>query len=462
MQSHIRDLRMGEIMARRIKRPRNRWKELISQGEAFSKKEVMLLYGAVGILCLLLGRGMELRAPFWITGTALCLIQVPGIYYRHRKAVCEQKRFTVANAYLTQMTQAFGASGKVILALRETRDTFPQGGMRQLLNHALSQIEKSCDVALTQQEVLEEIYRQYECERIRVLHDFMSKAEQRGGSFQEEFRLLESIRRLWEKARWDYRRNLITIRNMVSLEYLFLIWICIYILHQFPEDLQILELPLVQCLNTFLIVCFFLVFFQMDKRLCRSMLADRGSTGGKRSGKQLQKEKHRPILPAPIYRAWIHRRTRAEIIREFPGWLFDLLLLLQKDTVPVALARSMHHIPKVLEEPVARLVERLKEDPRSPEAYFSFLAQYKIPEMEGIMRKLYALSMGSGIRREVMELMIETNLNLLSEAEQRRLKFRGDILSVSYMLPTVPVMLCMVGYGVALIYMIFQNIMTFI
>lgn len=450
-------------MARKIKRrPGSRWKELISQGEEFSKKEVLLLYGAVAVLCLLLGRGMELRAPFWMTGTVLCLLQVPGIYYRHRKALYEQKRFATANAYLTQMTQAFGASGKVLLALRETRDTFPQGKMRQLLNTALAQIEKSCDVSLTQREMLDGIYRQYECERIRVLHDFMLKAEQRGGSFQEEFRLLESIRRLWEKTRLDYRRNLTTIRNLVSLEYLFLIWICIYILHQFPEELQILELPLVQCLNTFLIVCFFLVFFQMDKRLCGSMLVETRDTGRKRMSEQLPKKRNARLLPAPFYRAVIHRRTRAEIIREFPGWLFDLLLLLQKDTVPVALARSMNNIPQVLREPVAQLVERLKEDPGSAEAYFSFLAQYRIPEMEGIMRKLYALSMGSGIRREVMELMIETNMNLLSEAEQRRLKLRGDILSISYMLPTVPVMLCMVGYGIALIYMIFRNIMTFI
>lgn len=456
-------MRMGGIMVRRIRRrPGSRWRELVSQGEAFSKKEVLLLYGAVAGLCLVLGRGMELRAPFWITGTVLCLLQVPGIYYRHRKAVYEQKRFQTVNAYLTQMTQAFGASGKILQALRETRDTFPHGGMRQLLNGSLSQIEKSCDVALTQREMLEEIYRQYECERVRVLHDFMIKAEQRGGSFQEEFRLLESIRRLWEKARWDYRRNLITIRNLVSLEYLLLICICIYILHQFPEDLQILGLPFVQCLNTFLIVCFFLVFFQMDKRLCRSMLMETGDAGKKRMSEKSPKKKKLKILPGPFYRVWQYRKTRSRISKEFPGWLFDLLLLLQKDTVPVALARSMTNIPEVLREPVRELVERLKDDPRSPEAYFSFLAEYRIPEMEGIMRKLYALSMGSGIRQEVMELMIETNMNLLSEAEQRRLRFRGDILSVSYMLPTVPVMLCMVGYGIALVYMIFQNIITFI
>lgn len=443
----------------RARRPGQRWRELINQGERISRREIAVLYGMVCALCLSFGWGMRLRLPFAAAGTLLCLLQAPGIYYRYRKAEHERKRFVTVNSYLTQMTQSFGVSGKTLLALRETRDAFSPGEMRQLLNESLSQIEKSCDVALAQQEALQKIYRKYECERMRVLHDFMLRAEDRGGGFQEEFRLLENIRRLWEKARWSHRRNLIAIRNLVCLEYLLLVCVCIYILRQFPQELQILQLPLVQALNAFLIVCFFLVFFQMDRRLCASMLTEAGSGGRSAFAAIFGKGRRRR---GPLFRMWEFRMTRAQICRDFPGWLFDLLLLLQKDTVPVALAGSLSNIPEVLKGPVTCLVERLREDPGSPEAYFSFLAEYRIPEMEGIMRQLYALSMGSGIRQEVMELMIETNMNLLSEAEQRRLRLRGELLSVSYMLPTLPVMLCMMGYGVALMYMIFQNIMSVI
>ena len=61
-----------------------------------------------------------------------------------------------------------------------------------------------------------------------------------------------------------------------------------------------------------------------------------------------------------------------------------------------------------------------------------------------------------------MELVIDMNMTMLSEAEAQRLRLRGDMYSLYYMLPTVPVMVCMAGYGIALMVVIFRTIMTII
>ena len=102
----------------------------------------------------------------------------------------------------------------------------------------------------------------------------------------------------------------------------------------------------------------------------------------------------------------------------------------------------------------------LEEDPMSQEAYLSFLAELQVPQVENTMRYLYAVSTGVGSGQEMMELLVGINLNMLEESEKQKQKLKGDLLSVYCLVPTVPVMVCMMGYAAALIFVIFQNIVT--
>ena len=61
-----------------------------------------------------------------------------------------------------------------------------------------------------------------------------------------------------------------------------------------------------------------------------------------------------------------------------------------------------------------------------------------------------------------MNQVIDMNMTMLAEAENRRLRLKGELFSLYYMLPTIPVMICMAGYGAALMVVIFRNIMTVI
>ena len=78
------------------------------------------------------------------------------------------------------------------------------------------------------------------------------------------------------------------------------------------------------------------------------------------------------------------------------------------------------------------------------------------------MRYLYAVSTGMSGETEAMELLMKLSLGMLEEAEQRKLKRKEDMFSAYYLIPTVPVMVCMMGYAAALIFVIFQSITTMI
>lgn len=488
----------------RIRRGTSRRQKLEEQGERYEKKEILVCYGAVFFLVLLCGAGLGLKPGYLLTAMGLCMLQVPRLYFHYKKTRLERKRFNDANAYMAQMIQSFSGNGKILVSLKETRDTFPEGMMRKTLTKAVCHIEQSCDMELSEGEALGFLCGQYDCERVRMLHDFLAKAESRGGSCEAEFGLLENIRRLWEKNALSYQNTVILARNLVSFEYLLLMLVCMFMLRQFPEELTISHLPLVQGLNAFLVVCFFLVFCWMDKKCGQNMLRDKRRMSQKEAGEKLKYIQefygkramlhHLPyvfglsaislvfsvllgskgILLLGVFASLLclfagHIRyfytmqvIQSEIKAVFPGWLFDVLLLTQSENVSVALSKSIEKAPAVLRGDLKRLKKELEENPLSPDAFLCFLSEYRVAEVEGIMRKLYALSCGNGATHEVMNQIIDMNMTMLSEAESRRMKMKGDMYSLYYMLPTVPVMACMVGYGAALMVVIFRNIMTVI
>lgn len=495
-------MRRGVVLKR--KKGKNRRQQLALQGEKWEKKEVLICNGMVLLLALLSGAGMGLKPGWLIAAIALCMLQVPSLYFHYKKARLEQKRFQEANAYMAQMVQSFSGSGKILTALKETRETFWGGVMHQTLTQAVCHIEQSCDMELAEGEALGFIEKAYDCERVRLMHDFLKKAESRGGSCESEFGLLENIRRLWEKNALRYQNTVRLARNLVAFEYLLLMAVCMFMLRQFPRELTILELPFVQGLNAFLVVCFFLVYRRMDKKCSKSMLRDTrrmDELGAKAKltyirrfcGKQafLTQLPYALTLLAlllfwcvaagnfvifPIGLVIVvlvcfagHTRyyytmymIRWEMKSVFPGWLFDVLLLTQRENVAVALAKSIERAPAVLKEDLKKLKLELEQSPLSADAFLGFLAEYRMPEVEGIMRKLYALNCGKGACKEVMNQMIHMNMTMLADADAQRLKWKGDLFSLYYMLPTVPVMVCMAGYGAALMVVIFRNILTMI
>lgn len=430
-----------------------------------SKKGILTEVLLIVAFCLLFGTGLQLRAGYLLAGTALCLLQAPGLYRNYRRSCCERQRFRDVNAYLAHMVQAFADSGKILTALRATRDIFPKGSVRQLLTRAACMIEQGSDPELAEEEALALIREKYDCERVRTLHDFLRKAESRGGSCNREFRLLECMRQSWEKSSVKYRQTACMARNLVAIEYAFLILICIFMLRQFPDELKILNLPLVQGVNMLLIVFFFVVYGRLDRKLGQSMLADPNLMSEQqvraRFGRVRRLQEKRSLFRYPSGMLALVS-LRSEVRRVFPGWLFDVLLLMQSENVAVSLFLSIEKAPPVLREELKAMSRTLKEDPASQEAYLSFLAELQIPQVENAMRYLYAVSTGMSGETEAMELLMKLSLGMLEEAEQRKLKRKEDMFSAYYLIPTVPVMVCMMGYAAALIFVIFQSITTMI
>lgn len=68
------------------------------------------------------------------------VFSTPGVYSGYLQKMYEQKRFADASTYMEQMLYAFQKSGKVLSALKETKETFEPGHMRDVIE-AITHLE---------------------------------------------------------------------------------------------------------------------------------------------------------------------------------------------------------------------------------------------------------------------------------------------------------------------------------
>ena len=121
----------------------------------------------------------------------------------------------------------------------------------------------------------------------------------------------------------------------------------------------------------------------------------------------------------------------------FPGWLLDLVLLLQSENVQVALIKSRTHAPEILSRDLELLCDRLSMEPESAEPYHDFLKEFHIPQVHSAMSMLFSISMGNSSHGDQqMGELISRNLEMLDAAETERLK---NLCSGMYLLFLAPV-----------------------
>ena len=335
----------------------------------------------------------------------------------------EMETFRLINSYMSQISQSFVRSKNILSALQETADTFPKGSMQTHLLEAIDiLLLEGGDIYSAEKKALECIETFAPCERLHTLHEFMLLAENQGGDCQKEFVLLEKMRLAWERAMLKYHQTLTETRNLTTFLYVLMLLVCVFVLHAFPEDLTIVQIDFIQVTNWILVSLLIVFFAVLDKQLCGQLL--------------------RP--PSKM-------DTKRELEAAFPKWLFDLMLLMQRESVESAILHSLSTAPEVLQPELQTMSQSLLAYPGEISVFTSFLADYKLPQVEMNMRKLYALSIGAEQKEDSINFMIEANMDNLMHSEEKRYELKGGLSTLFQFLPLLLVSLGMLSYCVAII-----------
>lgn len=474
-------------------------------GEEYDKKEAGLYYAGILLVAIILGLLLELNPLDLIFVLFVYVLFVPKIIYNQKKHAFEKKRFYDVNAYMSEMTQEFTSKGTIHKSLIETADTFTKGRMHETLYEAIDMIENSSgNFREVQENALKIIESKYDCEKIRNLHTYLLKSEQLGGNVESEFRIIEKQRKAWSKAVEEYYRKLEQNRLDGMVIYGGLLLFCAWFMHAFPEDLSIIGLPGIQILNTVMLALFVVFFVVLDTKLNTSLLKEAEVMSQERAtelftdiqnyDQKVEKKKYLKVVVLSIicsvlliilkpttfsfamgiiltvFALNLHKiilmlkiyQVKKEIKKEFPKWLFDVALLMQRNSVDGAIQKSRENASPVLSAEVKRIGDILERRPADADAYMSFFADFNILMIENTMRSLRSLALGERGSNEVMVELMESNLQRLEKAEKDSLSRKGDLSSAVELVPVGLITIGTIGYCVGLLFVALNTVLSLV
>ena len=129
-----------------------------------------------------------------------------------------------------------------------------------------------------------------------------------------------------------------------------------------------------------------------------------------------------------------------QIKYQFPIWLRQIQLLLQNNTVLVALELSSKNAPPLIQEDLNQLIQQIQEDAIHIQPYLSFLNQYHLLEVERAMKLLFRYNtVGKDGSEKQLNRMIQTTTKWLRNERKDHNNAKLTRYSFISLLPLVAV-----------------------
>ena len=370
-------------------------------------------------LCLALGlsRLFMLEGALKAAFAAVTLLFMPLFIINAARAKEALQRFSDVNTYIEQFLYSFVKTGKILDTLRDVEIVFEDGTMKRKIDMAIHHIENSYDSSKTE-DALGIIEREYNIADLSTVHDFAINVEKDGGDYQKSAMILLEARQDAAKRGLSYLNEKKHLRNKVGMSVIVTVLLCLMIFKVTSQMSRRVALsPFTQAGTLILLTLDIFIFYRADRRYARDDLS------GQRSDDYAYKLREKwdkyikdhcgKINPLKkiFYKADM-RAVKRQIEIEFPSWLLNMSLLLQNDSVFVALERSVENAPLIIKKDIEELIRKLSLDPFSIVPYMEFLKEFDIQGVNSAMKVLYSLSSnGNGSSQdEIGELLRQNRL----------------------------------------------------
>lgn len=410
--------------------------------------------------------------------TVFLLLRVGYHKKLYRQMKEEMLRFDESAEYMDVFLYAFVKEEKVERTLTDVEAALVDGAMREAVRDAVDHIQMTFDETEVMRESLRIIERQYACSRICAIHDFALHVESYGGAIEKPVNLLLEDKNRWEKrirlAMKERRKMFADIAMSIAAS----LMICGIILYLPVMNMDISRNILSQILTVIVVILDDLILSRAQKYMAVDWLSLELGTDEEDADRiehyyQYNEKKDRwlsviltLIMLTGVFAAFYFEKNafsavglllavvmanqhrigrslaRRNLIKKikcaFPGWLMDMVLLLQSENVQVALIKSQEYAPGILQKDLQLLVDRLEIEPESAEPYHRFLREFQIQEVHSVMSMLFSISMGNSSRADQqLEELIGRNLGMLDAAETERFRNLSSGMYLLFLAPVV-------------------------
>jgi hypothetical protein len=453
--------------------PKNLQKKVDMYGYHFSWKThaVMIFLALAGVIGI--GAVFRLKAGGVVIALTAVIMMLPVLVLDMYHKMYEQKRFADAAEYMEQMLYAFQKTGKILSALKETREIFEEGKMRSCIEQVILELEFG-DFSAGEnvfESALEPIESQYQCPKIKMLHELLINAEEHGGEMSESALLLLEDIELWKRRGYQLQAEKKKSHTDNIISVIVSVILCataLYVLDSMKDlfvvktDFNIFGVGIIQVSSLVFLLFLLWVFVKSSRNLTNDWLATEKVEKEQEISSSCEmvyhynekKEKRKSMLwalpaagmmlaavlagklilagilfPVTLFLAMQHkvgyqiakRDVKEAVYLALPGWFMELALLLQNNNVQVSIEKSKNSAPPVLRYEIECLEERLKKTPEKLSAYTEFCKEFDVPEAQNCMKMLHAVAeMGTGDAVTQMNHLIMHVNEMQNRAEEIR------------------------------------------
>lgn len=366
------------------------------------------------------------------------------------------KKFKDVVLYMEQIIYSFKKQPKIRPALLDSQKiSSPE--MKEIIEEVVVNI----DSAMTEniyEESLELIQDEYDCKRLRSLHEFIVKIENNGGEYESYINaMLEDIKE-WSDRTLLFVKNVERVKRNVLISILSTLITCGFMAYLIPKEYQYTTHIVYQICSAAMIVVMLLAYFFIIKKLNIDWINEAPSLPDNMVIKYYmlvergyENQSNLKFFERLSYKK-AKKRLEDEISKVFPDWIREVAINIQNDTVQSAIERTYETAPLVLQRPVRKLLIDFEKYPVGIEPYDNFLKEFDLPDIKSSMKMFYSINeLGKEQSDRQIGSIIDRNNKLTRQSEEMKNK---DRIGIAGMFSAVPMLLGVIKIMIDMILMI--------
>lgn len=383
------------------------------------KRYLFILFAIFGVILSLF-----YQLSLW-AGTLMVIMWV-GFYFAYQHALRKTQQckiqFQEAITYMEQLLYTFQQKKKILGSLLDMEPLFRNSRMGTLIQEVCESISKNEAGNSGFRKGNERIEKEYPSQRIRRIHRFLEHVEEYGGDYEIGLRALQDDLGMYISRTELLMQEKNQIRHRIAFAILISLFICGIGVHFLPREFQIGSSLVSQVASLVLVAINLVMYIVAQEKLLSNWLTENDtkvSAYDLGDYKKVTGEGKRKGIGYEI----AFRRSRKVIVREFPVWVLEVVLFLDRGNVQMALANSRPYAHPVLGAEVDVLLRKLAFEPNSIAPYFGFMHQYEISFVQTVMKTLYGISEIGGVEGGTqIGALLSRNQLLTNQSETERNK----------------------------------------
>lgn len=423
-------------------RYRNLLLEVEKMGEKVSTKDALEKYGIMIFISFIACYLYKLSYKGYVAVLICAILVTPSIILNGYRSAYMKRRFNDVQKYILKMLDSYKKSGKIYTSLRSIVDAFEPGEMKTAILKAIDIIENDPE-ANVEVKALDVISREFENERVRILHKYLLSVEFNGGDYTLGIDMLSDDSQKWILRVKELQQRRAALKGTIIGSIVFTLGLCLILLYvpefipAIKEYVDISENAFVQISAVLFIISLLVYYRAVSKKLADSWMDEHKALSVEKEEKRYQmiidydakKERTKSLIYAAVSMAItsvvfilfrqnylvvlgivisafllnshklscniLKKQLERDIKMQFPSWLLNVALKLQYENVQMAIAKSYEEAPGVIRPAIREMLLKLDDDPESQKPFNEFMKGIDVEEIKEAVSTLYDISQTS-------------------------------------------------------------------